>query len=309
MITMTKFVLFSIFVFFLIINQIYAHQCNYTLAESIPEGLNLTNGDVFKAPATHLTWLDLINNAQRNISIAQFYFSLRCLDVLNRTIESCQPGEQILKAFEKAAERGVDVKIVINGNSSQPLNEDLSILKKAGAKIKFLDFDRLIGAGILHTKFIIVDDSKFYLGSSNMDWRSLTQVKELGIVIKDHCPVLGGDLKKIFSVYWYLSDQEMIPNQLPHEFETHFNMHQPLSIKLNDVDSHVFLTSSPLQMNTKNRTNDIDAILHIINKAKKFIKFSVMDYSPSFLYGRNHYWPVIDNAIRLFKILFFSYII
>lgn len=45
------------------------------------------------------------------------------------------------------------------------MNEDLEILQKVGAKIKFLDFNKLIGSGILHTKFIVVDDTSFYLGS------------------------------------------------------------------------------------------------------------------------------------------------
>ena len=73
----------------------------------------------------------------------------------------------MLKAFENAAKRGVNVSIVVNGNSSK-MNEDLEILKKAGAEIRFLNFDELIGAGVLHTKFIIVDDDRFYVGSANM---------------------------------------------------------------------------------------------------------------------------------------------
>lgn len=39
-----------------------------------------------------------------------------------------------------------------------------------------LDFNRLIGAGILHTKLWVVDGKHFYVGSANMDWRALTQV-------------------------------------------------------------------------------------------------------------------------------------
>lgn len=334
-----KSILISLFWIALLNRSVYSFQCNYTLVESIPEGLNLTDGDVYKAPSTHTSWLDLINSAQHNISIAQFYFSLRCLDVLNDTIESCGPGkllllfsnsvswfqliklviitlinltkidsgEQVLKAFESAAKRGVQVNIVVNGNSSN-MNEDLVILQRAGANIKFLNFDQLIGAGILHTKFIIVDDSRFYLGSANMDWRSLTQVKEVGILLNSTCPVLGNDLRKIFSVYWYLSDQNAIPARLPTEFDTKINLQNPLTIKLNNVNSKVFLTSSPYKMNTPGRTNDIDAILHIIKSAKRFIKFSVMDYSPTFLYANDKYWPVIDNALRYF-FFFFTIII
>lgn len=46
----------------------------------------------------------------------------------------------------------------------------------AGAQIREVDMPRLTG-GVLHTKFWIVDQMHIYLGSANMDWRALTQVK------------------------------------------------------------------------------------------------------------------------------------
>ena len=61
------------------------------------------------------------------------------------------------------------------------------------AEVRSLDFKRLIGAGILHTKMWLVDDKHFYLGSANMDWRSLTQVKVKSsyiFVAFDECSVL-----------------------------------------------------------------------------------------------------------------------
>lgn len=45
-----------------------------------------------------------------------------------------------------------------------------------GAEVRKLDMERLVGGGILHTKFIISDMHSFYSGSANMDWRALTQV-------------------------------------------------------------------------------------------------------------------------------------
>jgi phospholipase D3/4 len=39
-----------------------------------------------------------------------------------------------------------------------------------------LHISRLFGAGAMHSKFMIVDDRHFYMGSANLDWRSLNQV-------------------------------------------------------------------------------------------------------------------------------------
>jgi len=46
----------------------------------------------------------------------------------------------------------------------------------AGAEVRNLDFSRLLGAGIIHTKMWMVDRKHFYIGSANLDWRSFTQV-------------------------------------------------------------------------------------------------------------------------------------
>ncbi len=51
------------------------------------------------------------------------------------------------------------------------------------------------------------------MGSANFDWRSLTQVKEMGILVKD-CPRLAQDMAKIFDVYWALGgDGVSIPDK------------------------------------------------------------------------------------------------
>lgn len=57
----------------------------------------------------------------------------------------------------------------------------------------------LLGGGVLHTKLWIIDRRHFYLGSANMDWRALTQVKELGVV-GYNCSCVAQDLGKIFDV-------------------------------------------------------------------------------------------------------------
>jgi hypothetical protein len=49
----------------------------------------------------------------------------------------------------------------------------------------------------------IVDGKHFYVGSANFDWRSLTQVKEVGLLVKN-CACLAQDVVKIWDVYWIL---------------------------------------------------------------------------------------------------------
>lgn len=62
-----------------------------------------------------------------------------------------------------------------------------------------MDFEQLLGSGILHTKMWIIDKKHVYVGSANMDWRALTQIKELGFLAMD-CPAIALDLAKIFDV-------------------------------------------------------------------------------------------------------------
>ena len=49
-------------------------------------------------------------------------------------------------------------------------------MKRKAAKVRSVNFPKLLGGGVLHTKMWVVDGIHFYVGSANMDWRSLTQV-------------------------------------------------------------------------------------------------------------------------------------
>lgn len=46
----------------------------------------------------------------------------------------------------------------------------------AGAEVREVDLKAVTG-GIVHTKLWVVDQKHFYVGSANMDWRSLSQVQ------------------------------------------------------------------------------------------------------------------------------------
>lgn len=86
----------------------------------------------------------------------------------------------MFKALKKAGlERGVRIRIAQNQPSKSAPDLDTKELESLGAAVvRNLNFNRLIGTGILHTKLWVVDGKHFFVGSANMDWRSLTQVQQ-----------------------------------------------------------------------------------------------------------------------------------
>ena len=66
------------------------------------------------------------------------------------------------------------------------------------------------------------------MGSANFDWRSLTQVKEMGVLVLD-CPSLAKDMAKIFDVYWKLGGSgKAVPATWPSSLSTDINANNPL---------------------------------------------------------------------------------
>ena len=168
------------------------------LVESIPEGL-IYDPDSPSFMSTYDAWSLLISKATNTINIGSFYWSLKSDEVANHS--SSIYGDKIFKSLLNA---GVDRKININIAQSLPSqispNIDTEILAKRGAaQVRSVNFLKLIGAGVLHTKVWIIDNLHFYVGSANMDWRSLSQVKELGVLVTN-CSCLAKDMTKIFNV-------------------------------------------------------------------------------------------------------------
>nr|CAH0106034.1 unnamed protein product [Daphnia galeata] len=272
-------------------------SCHITLVESIPEGLVFPNQTI--QPSIFDSWLRLIDIAESSIDIASFYWSLNGEDVVPHP--SAWKGELVLKQLKEAGlERGIRIRVAQNQPSKSAPDEDTSVLESLGAAlVRNLDFNRLIGAGILHTKLWVVDGKHFFVGSANMDWRSLTQVKELGATVYD-CPCLAKDMSKIFEVYWALGEENAtIPDPWPQDLATHINHTNPLTVDFNETTSSVYLASSPPQLCADGRTTDLQSVLHTMEQAHQYINIAVMDYIPAMLYTPHHqYWPVIDNQLR-----------
>lgn len=147
----------------------------------------------------------------KTIDIGSFYWSLRGEDFFNHS--TAWQGDNIFKGIlDAGTRRGLKIRIAQSKPSSVSPNIDTEILvKRKAAEVRSVDFDRLVGGGVLHTKFWIVDDQHIYIGSANMDWRALTQVniffpsylKMKKIILKKmKFPFsIYSSLKNTFSVY------------------------------------------------------------------------------------------------------------
>jgi cardiolipin synthase A/B len=106
------------------------------------------------------------------------------------------PPPDMEDALEAAAERGVDVEIVVPALT----DSDESL---AAGRAKYAD---LLAAGVqiyerqgatLHAKTAVIDGAWSAIGSSNLDWRSVVFNKEIDAVIID--PGFGGVMEAMFA--------------------------------------------------------------------------------------------------------------
>uniref|UniRef100_A0A8C8RU04 PLD phosphodiesterase domain-containing protein n=1 Tax=Pelusios castaneus TaxID=367368 RepID=A0A8C8RU04_9SAUR len=271
-----------------------SRHCSLVLVESIPVGLHYN----FSSPR-HLpifqAWMDLLDVASHSMDIAAFYFTLQNSDSEVEESSSWQ-GRKVFEKLRDLPSQGVKLSIAVN--SPQKSDQDTEELASKGADVKYVELERLTG-GIVHTKFWVVDGKHVYIGSANMDWRSLTQVKELGVVLYN-CSCVARDLHRIFAMYHALGGPgALLPATWPANVAALSSLSRPLKLQLNSSSAELYLSSSPPSLCSTGRTPDLTAIVSTIQDAQAFVYISVMDYMPQCTFCQpKRFWPVIDDALR-----------
>ncbi|KAF7661459.1 hypothetical protein LDENG_00261500 [Lucifuga dentata] len=269
-------------------------DCRVHLVESVPVGLYPFAPSSLQSITD--SWLSLLNKANSSVHIAAFYFTLRDSDLENSESSDSQ-GRQVFEQLKILESKGVNLQIAVNG--PQTSTRDTAELAATGAEIREVNLQSVTG-GIVHTKLWVVDQKHLYLGSANMDWRSLSQVKEVGLSMED-CSCLAQDAFRIFGVYWSIGAEKngSLPPYWPARFSALSSSHSPLHLKFNGVPAQVYLSSAPPQLSARGRSDDLATILSVIADAKKFIHISVMDYLPLSQFTEPlRFWPAIDSALR-----------
>ena len=122
-------------------------------------------------PAIYATYVSAIQHAEKTVHLTMAYFV---------------PDPQTIAALEEAAQRGVDVTLVL------PSYTDFWPVFHAGRS----HYEDLLEAGVkiyerqdalLHAKTAVIDGVWSTVGSSNMDWRSYLHNQEVNAII------LGGE--------------------------------------------------------------------------------------------------------------------
>ncbi|XP_019374022.1 PREDICTED: phospholipase D4 isoform X1 [Gavialis gangeticus] len=271
-------------------------SCIFELVESVPYDMPYESNSTTAKPLDQ-AWMGLLNMAQDRIHMVSYYWSLTGKDIsVNDT--SSEKGEDILKKLESLLMENVSVYIATSLPTLAVKSTDLNVLEAKGAHVRRIDFGKLTN-GVLHTKFWIVDMKHIYLGSANMDWRSLSQVKEVGAVIYN-CSCLAQDLWKTFSTYWDVGHANAsIPDPWPANYSTNINKDRPLAVQFNGTLTKVYFSASPPAFSPKGRTHDLLSVISIIKDAQEYVYASVMEYFPTSRFTHPaRYWPAIDDALR-----------
>ncbi len=106
------------------------------------------------------------------------------------------PGPRILRSFLRAAQRGVEVTLLLPARSDVPLVKLVSRstyepLLKAG--IKIFELERQL----LHAKLMLIDGERTLLGSANLDQRSFHRNYEINAII--HSRSFADQVSRLFA--------------------------------------------------------------------------------------------------------------
>ena len=294
------------------------------LVESIPTGmddLKVTEGVGY----TGAVLKQLTDNAQESIDLTAMYWALRPNPgrddekgfLVEELIEKfgADEGQALFDALKAAAGRGVRIRIIESPgfDSSDDESKVLQYASPGQIEIHRINMEDWYGSGIMHQKLWIFDGKSVYLGSANMDWKSLSQVKEIGIVVEDNVEI-AGEMGRYFDTWWAFSGLEptvrenvfdpaaMIERTVPAwselvrpgqrttnpldcpEFRTGCSWESPLPFDVDGESARALISGAPKGVCVGERTFDGDALVRTILEAESSVCICVMDFAPVSLY-------------------------
>ena len=159
----------------------YKGLCTDTTQTAGQKRVGVVNRDPQDSPKIiHDTFLQAINSARTNIHIISPYFV---------------PCRHITKALRRAQKRGVRVQVMVSEKCDVPItprvvDHNMKKLMRAGAEVYYFQ------GGFHHSKIMMVDSTYAFVGSANLNSRSLSFDYECNLLIAD--PHTTAELSRIF---------------------------------------------------------------------------------------------------------------
>lgn len=225
-----------------------------------------------------IVWPELFDSARATIDIAEFYV----------THKPGEPLGPILDHLRRAGERGVKIRVLLDGAMARQSAAGMAALREIpNLTLRVIDWGRVNGSGILHAKYMVVDRSAGYVGSHNLDWRSLKHIQELGLRTSE--PSVVRAMQAIFDHDWQAQAEvaagraplRRADRQIPDAAER---------------DRRAYLVASPFSYNPDGVFDSERELVRLIEGAREEVRAQVLDYAP--LLFRGGYYPIIDNALR-----------
>ncbi|MCK4529913.1 MAG: hypothetical protein KAU44_01950 [Candidatus Marinimicrobia bacterium] len=250
------------------------------LVESIPIETSLDNKDIRN---TSEVWIEMINSAKKTLDFGEFYIS-------HKEGEALGP---ILNAVYAAADRGILVRFIVDGNMYKTYPETADKLNEhENISVHVYDLNAITG-GVLHAKYFIVDEKEIFLGSQNFDWRALKHIHELGIRIENKKLVLF--YAELFELDWQLSAEDA---DSEHILANIVQREELESFKVKNTE-HGKINLTPTASNPKiifNTANwDESNLVRLIGSAENSIRIQLLSYSPL---SRKELYETLDLSLR-----------
>nr|GEV03759.1 phospholipase D Z-like [Tanacetum cinerariifolium] len=299
------------------------NECKAWLVQSIPTDmpqLPLVPGVL--ATADVLRWL--AGNASHNLDImAQYWQLVAHPDDPNSgdygySKEEMQSfgsndGASVYKSIEEAADRNVNVRLLQHSGVYPDYTREPSDLASGRPNVKnvTLLISNWFESGVLHAKVWISDSRHVYIGSANNDWKSLTQVKEVGIYLAD-CPKIAKKVEVFYNNLWKLGflnhsdftrkiwdEQWQISRTVP--CWSHFIPHKKrCKSPLPRYAPLSYLSFAPPELSFKKYQADEQAWVETIKSVTdgETVRISTMDWLGQSEYAsQTVYWSSLSTAI------------
>lgn len=245
------------------------------LVESVPAGTELGHAGW---PRTADVWLDLIGGARDTLDLAHFY-------------ASDEPGsrlEEVVRAIEAAADRGVRVRFLADAGFYKTYPETLDRLAaREHVELRKLDLKSSLG-GVQHAKYMIADRRDLFLGSPNFDWRSLEHIQELGARVRIE-PVAQA-LEQVFEADWARAGGAEVP---PDAIDA---SQFPVEVQVDGGSVRVTPVFSPRPLLASEELWDLAHIVRAIDAAKQHVYVQVLTYKTTD--ADKVYFDRLETALR-----------